>query len=90
MKINEKHIVRMAFVEKSYIQLNENEIVHDVCACLNVNKVCRMNGSMVVEVSLTKMIVFSNIKSALCFFLRCWWQRVALMKKSSQVFFFES
>ena len=28
MKINEKHNVRVAFVEKSYGHLNENKIVH--------------------------------------------------------------
>ena len=31
MEINEKHNVRVAFVEKSYGQLNENRIVHNVC-----------------------------------------------------------
>ena len=39
MKINAKHNVRAAFVEKSHGQLNENKIVHNVCVCLNVNKV---------------------------------------------------
>ena len=28
MKINKKHNVQVAFVEKSYGQLNENKIVH--------------------------------------------------------------
>ena len=39
MKIKEKHNVWVAFVEKSYGQLNENKIVHNMCVCLNVNKV---------------------------------------------------
>ena len=34
MKINEKHNVRVAFVEKSYGQLNENKIVHNVRVCV--------------------------------------------------------
>ena len=40
MKINEKHNVRVAFVEKGYGQLDENKIVHTcVYVCLNVNKI---------------------------------------------------
>ena len=40
MKKNEKYNVRVAFVGKSYGQLNENKIVHTcVCVCLNVNRV---------------------------------------------------
>ena len=45
--MNEKHNVPVAFVEKSYGQLNKNKIVHTcVCVwvwvgvCLNVNRVC--------------------------------------------------
>ena len=34
--------------------------------------------------------VFAFIKSAMCFFLRFWRQRVTLMKESSQAFPFES
>ena len=35
MKINEKHNVKVAFVEKSYGQLNENKFVHTcVCVCV--------------------------------------------------------
>ena len=30
--------------------------------------------------------VFASNKSALCFFLRFWWQRVALMKESRNLF----
>ena len=36
MKINEKHNVQMAFVKKSYGQLDENKIVHNVCVCVCV------------------------------------------------------
>ena len=34
--------------KKSYGQLNENKIVHPcVCVCLHVNKVYKINGSLV-------------------------------------------
>ena len=41
---------------------------------------------MVGRSKLDEIFVFSHIKSVLCFFLRLWRQRVALMKESSQVF----
>ena len=41
---------------------------------------------MVGRSKLDEIIFYTYIKSALCFSLRSWRQRVALMKESSQVF----
>ena len=73
MKINEKHYVRVAFVE---IQLwpvkMKIRLFTRVCVCLHVNKVYQINGSMVGRSKLDKNNCH-YLHMWVCVYVYEWW-----------------
>ena len=66
MEINEKHNVRVVFVEKSYGQLNENKIAHTCVCVLMLVKSFKWMVPWLAKVSWIKIIVFTYICGYVC------------------------